>query len=196
MSETTVYLVRHAHALWMPDEGRALSPEGLAGARHVAELLRDKPIVAVYASKAQRAIQTVDPLAATLGLAVTSIKNLRERRLSGEPVDNHASAVSWCWTYPDAALPGGESNLVARQRGMAVITTLIERHRGEAIVIGTHGNLLALILQHWEPSVDHAFWSQLTMPDIYALTLEDGRLTRVARVWDASSSFTPGKADQ
>lgn len=191
MSETTVYLVRHAHASWTPDDGRALSSEGLAGAEHVAELLRGRPIVAVYASKARRAIQTVGPLAAALGLTVTSIKDLGERRLSGEPVDDHASAVAWCWAHPDAALPGGESNLAARRRGAAVITTLSERHAGEAIAVGTHGNLLALILQHWERSVDHAFWSQLTMPDIYALTLEDGRRAHVARVWDSGGRFAP-----
>jgi 2,3-bisphosphoglycerate-dependent phosphoglycerate mutase len=191
MSETTLYLVRHAHASWTPDEGRALSPEGLAGARHVAELLRDRPITAVYASKAQRAIQTVSPLAAALGLAVTSIKDLRERRLSGEPVDNHASAVAWCWEHPNEALPGGESNLEARRRGVAVTTKLAERHAGEAIVVGTHGNLLALILQHWESGIDHVFWSQLSMPDIYALTPEDRPLMRVARMWDAGDRFMP-----
>lgn len=32
MSETALYLVRHAHAIWTPDDGRALSPEGLARA--------------------------------------------------------------------------------------------------------------------------------------------------------------------
>lgn len=191
MGETTVYLVRHAHASWTPDEGRALSPQGLAGAIHVAELLRGRPIVAIYASKARRAIQTVDPLAVALGLAVTSLKDLRERRLSGEPVDDHASAVAWCWAHPDAALPGGESNLAAQRRGVAAITTLTERHPGETIAVGTHGNLLALILQRWQPSVDHAFWSRLSMPDIYALTLEDGRRASIARLWDADGRFTP-----
>jgi 2,3-bisphosphoglycerate-dependent phosphoglycerate mutase len=192
MSETTLYLVRHAHTSWTTDEGRALSPEGLAGARHVAELLRDQPIVAVYASKAQRAIQTVEPLATTLSLTVTSIKNLRERRLSDEPVDYHAATVAWCWAHPEAALLGGESNLEARRRGVAVIIELVERHAGEAIAVGTHGNLLALILQHWEPLIDHTFWSQLTMPDIYALTLDGGRLVCITHLWDAGSRFMPG----
>jgi 2,3-bisphosphoglycerate-dependent phosphoglycerate mutase len=158
----------------------------------VAELLRDRPIIAVYASKAQRAIQTVDPLAITLSLAVTSIKNLRERRLGGEPVDDHAATVAWCLAHPEATQPGGESNLEARRRGVAVIIELVERHAGEAIAVGTHGTLLALILQHWEPSVDHTFWSQLTMPDIYVLRLDGGRLVCITPLWDAGSGFMPG----
>ena len=38
---------------------------------------------------------------------------------------------------------------------------------------------------HWQPTVDHAFWSQLTMPDIYALTLGDTGDSTIARRWDA-----------
>lgn len=74
---------------------------------------------------------------------------------------------------------------------MAVITTLLVRHTDEAIVVGTHGNLLALILQHWEPAVNYAFWSRLTMPDIYALTLDDEQPPRVVHVWNAGDRFMP-----
>ncbi|NTU82153.1 MAG: histidine phosphatase family protein, partial [Chloroflexales bacterium] len=170
MRVTTLYLVRHAHASWTPDEGRALSSEGRAGASHVAALLCGEPIAAVYASKAQRTEQTVTPLAEALGLTVRTVKKLRERRLSAEPVDDHAAAVAWCWAHPEAALPGGESNREAQRRGVKIIAELASRHAGEVIVVGTHGNLLALILQHFQPGVDYAFWRQLTMPDIYALT--------------------------
>ncbi len=196
MPSTTIYLVRHAHATWTPDEGRALSPEGRAGAEHVVRLLRGEPIVAVYASRARRAIQTVEPLAAALSLPVTTIDDLRERRLSDEPVEDHAAAVAWCWAHPQAALPGGESNLAAQQRGVAVVTELASRHIGEAIVVGTHGNLLALILQHWQPTVDHAFWNRLTMPDIYALQLSETDSPRVARLWDADARFLPALSEE
>lgn len=188
---TTLYLIRHAHTVWTPDEGRSLSPVGQAGAAHVVTLLGDRPIAAVYASPARRAIQTVAPLAFAHGLAVTPIADLRERRLAAEPVDDHAAAVAWCWAHPTAALPGGESNLVAQRRGVTVITDLAARHRGAAIAVGTHGNLLALILQHWRPAIDHAFWRALTMPDIYALTLGDDGGAQVVRWWDAGDQVVP-----
>ena len=191
MAHTTVHLVRHGHVIWTPDEDRVLSPEGHAGADYVATLLASEPIAAVYASSMRRAIQTVAPLAEALGMPVMTIDDLRERRLSGEPVDDHGAAVAWCWANPEAALPGGESNHAARRRGVAAITELVGRHKGEAIVVGSHGNLLALILQHWFPSVDHAFWNRLTMPDIYTLTLRDEGPPELARLWDAESRFMP-----
>lgn len=191
MAHTTVHLVRHGHVIWTPDEDRVLWPDGRAGAEYVATLLAGEPISAVYASTMRRAIQTVEPLARSLGLPVTGIDGLQERRLSGEPVADHGAAVAWCWANPEAALPGGESNQAARRRGVAVLTELAECHRGQAIVVGSHGNLLALILQHWFPSVDHAFWSRLTMPDIYTLTLRDEGPPELARLWDAESRFVP-----
>jgi len=35
--ETTIYLIRHAHAEWREDEGRSLSSEGIIAAHVVAE---------------------------------------------------------------------------------------------------------------------------------------------------------------
>jgi 2,3-bisphosphoglycerate-dependent phosphoglycerate mutase len=191
LAHTTVHLVRHGHVIWTPDEDRVLSPEGRAGAEQVATLLAGEPISAVYASTMRRAIQTVEPLARSLALPVTALEALRERRLSGGPVDDHGAAVAWCWANPEAALPGGESNHAARRRGVAAITELVGRQKNQVIVVGSHGNLLALILQHWFPSVDHAFWSQLTMPDIYTLTLRDDGSPEFARRWDAESRFVP-----
>jgi 2,3-bisphosphoglycerate-dependent phosphoglycerate mutase len=72
-----------------------------------------------------------------------------------------------------------------------VVNELVGHHRGEVIVVGSHGNLIALILQHWFPSVEHAFWSRLSMPDIYTLTLRDEGPPELARWWDAGSRFVP-----
>jgi phosphohistidine phosphatase SixA len=47
-SETTIYLLRHAHAEWRDDEGRPLSSDGMKAAHVVAERLAGRPIVAVY----------------------------------------------------------------------------------------------------------------------------------------------------
>jgi 2,3-bisphosphoglycerate-dependent phosphoglycerate mutase len=50
------------------------------------------------------------------------------------------------------------------------------------MVLSTHGNLLTLILQHYEPNVDYAFWRALTMPDVYELRIEEGE-TAITRLW-------------
>ncbi len=188
---TTLYLIRHAHAVWTPDEDREISPAGRAGAAHVATLLGDVPITAMYASPFKRAIQTIAPLAEAHGLSITTIADLHERKLSAQPVDDHAAAVAWCWAHSTEALPSGESNLIAQRRGVAVIADLAARHPGETIAVGTHGNLLALILQYWQPKIDYDFWNSVTMPDIYALTFGDDGTAQITRRWDAADRFVP-----
>ena len=76
------------------------------------------------------------------------------------------------WADPAFFYPGGESNLVAQRRAVAVVERLAALHPQEQIVVATHGNLLALILQHYDPAVGFAFWMALTMPDIYRLEID------------------------
>ncbi len=171
---TIFYLIRHAHAVWTPDEQRPLSPQGRADARRVAELLRRTPITQVYASPFRRAWETVAPLAEALDLPVHEAPDLRERKLSGAPVDDFFAAGRRTWDNPTTAHPGGETNAAAQRRGVAVVQRLRAQHPTAHIALTTHGNLLALVLQHYDPSVDYAFWRALTMPDIYTLELSGG----------------------
>ncbi len=180
---TTFYLVRHAHADWTPDEDRPLSARGRADAERVADLLQPFPITAVCASPCRRARETVEPLAARLDLPIRELPDLRERQLAAGAVDDFLDAVAATWRDPAFAHPGGEANAVAQKRGVAVVRRLQEQHPAGHIVLGTHGNLLALVLQHFDPAVDFAFWQALTMPDIYQLTLSGAVAAAVRRIW-------------
>lgn len=177
------YLVRHAHANWTPDENRPLSAQGLADAQRVADLLASCPIDAVYASPARRAWQTVELLAVRLGLPIHPIPDLRERELAGGPVDDFLAAVKAAWDNPTQAHPGGESNVVAQRRGVAVVLQLSAQHPDGHLVLGTHGNLLALVLQYFYPTMGYDFWQSLTMPDVYRLDLGLEGATSLERLW-------------
>ncbi len=180
---TTLYLVRHAHADWTPDEARPLSAQGQRDAEAVAAVLSTWPITAIYASSARRAYDTVAPLARRLDLPITVCDDLRERKLSDAPVDDFLGAVRATWDEPERALPGGESNRSAQQRGLAVVRLVQERHPTGHVAIATHGNLLALILQHVDASIGFEFWRSLTMPDIYQLTIGSGVDPAVRQRW-------------
>jgi len=184
---TSIYLVRHAHADWTPDESRPLSARGEADAERVADLLEHAPIAAVYTSPSRRARDSVAPLAARKGLQVRELDDLRERDLSAEPVgDLHfKDAVRATWDDPAFAWPGGETNQAAQQRGVAVVWEIVARHPYEQIVVGTHGNLLALILQHYDPSIGFAFWQRLAMPDVYRLGFAPDGTPSIERWWPA-----------
>jgi 2,3-bisphosphoglycerate-dependent phosphoglycerate mutase len=178
---SSLYLVRHAHADWSADENRPLSTQGRIAARRVAEILGSVPIDGLYSSPARRARDTVSPLAARLGLPIFVEPDLRERQL-GSPATGFEQAVEATWRDPLFAYPGGESNAAAQQRGVVVVYRLLQ-HAGTHWVLATHGNLLALVLQHFDPTVGFPFWQSLTMPDIYRLTLSDPGSPAIERLW-------------
>jgi 2,3-bisphosphoglycerate-dependent phosphoglycerate mutase len=177
------YLVRHAHAEWEPDENRSISTRGQVDAIRAAEVLSSYEITRIYSSPFRRAKQTITPLADRLNLPIHIEPDLRERKLSEHQVGEFFQAVEMTWRDPSFHHPGGESNTTAQQRGVAVILRSQAQHPDEHVALSTHGNLLALVLQHFEPSIDYDFWKNLTMPDIYRLNLGEEGEEMITRLW-------------
>lgn len=80
---STFHVVRHAKAgsrsHWTGDDRRRpLSTKGLKQAEDIAEMLRAQDISAVYSSPYLRCVQTVEPLARALKLAVMQAPELAE----------------------------------------------------------------------------------------------------------------------
>lgn len=65
----SVFVVRHLQKAEGADP--SLSAKGAANARHLAAMLKDKGVVAVFATPTRRAMETGQPLAKALGIAVT-----------------------------------------------------------------------------------------------------------------------------
>lgn len=179
---TTFYLVRHAHADWTPDENRPLSAQGSRDAIRVGEILREYPVNIIYSSPATRARQTITPFAERIGLQIHIEPDLRERVLGKEKFDDFFGAVEVTWHDPTFAHPGGESSAEAQRRGLAVVKRLQAKGPNEAVLLSTHGNLMALILQGFDPTIDFAFWKSLTMPDVYMLEIGDNK-SNIQRIW-------------
>lgn len=165
---------------------RPLSAKGQADAERVAECLDTAQPVAIYSSPYRRARQTVEPLAARLGVPIHEHTDLRERTLSAGPAGEFEAAVHATWADFDFAHPGGEPNRDAQRRVVAVHTALARRHATQSVVLSTHGNLLALLLNYYDPSVGFDFWRALSTPDIYRLTLSPRREATVERMWVGS----------
>ena len=177
------YLVRHAHADWTPDENRSLSARGYADAERVADILQPYPIGAIYCSPFRRARETIAPLATRLGLPVRIAPELQERQLGHRATRGFLEMVAATWRDPSFAHPAGESNAAAQRRGLGLVRQLQERRVAEHIVLSTHGNLMALILQGFDAAVDFAFWKSLTMPDIYTLRFSKVDEPVMGRLW-------------
>ena len=169
--------MRHAQAVaigtppWdVRDDERPLTDDGLRDADELAFELDAYYFGAVYSSPYARAVQTVTPTAARHSLEVQPLDDLRERRLAGQLRDDWADLLVRAWADPDFAAPGGESGRAAQLRGMGVLDLLRARHAfGGRLLVGSHGNLISLILQALEPGVDHAFHLAMPMPAVFHL---------------------------
>jgi 2,3-bisphosphoglycerate-dependent phosphoglycerate mutase len=178
---TTIYFVRHAHSPWVPNREaeRPLSERGHRDAKRVAALLADEKIDAVVSSPFARARQTVRPVADHHGVEIVEEEGFRERQLTDGPVETigetFESAIERVWSDWSFSWPDGESNDDAQARGLAAVERTINRHVGESVAVGTHGNLLTLVLNEYDEGFDVEFWrTDLTTPDVYEVGFSDG----------------------
>ncbi|WHY78627.1 histidine phosphatase family protein [Neobacillus sp. WH10] len=185
---TNLYFVRHAHSKYSPDEmGRALSDQGLVNAEKITEILKNENIDRVISSPYKRAIQTVEGVAEYIGQEVEIVHDFKERKLSAKPLVNFQFAVTRVWEDDSFSLEGGESNIRAKARGVKATLNVLEKYEGENIAIGTHGNLMVLIMNYFDKQFGFHFWKELDMPDIYKLTFDKTKILEVNRIWKITS---------
>ncbi|WP_320323117.1 histidine phosphatase family protein [Rossellomorea sp. YZS02] len=178
--KTYLYLVRHAHSVYTPDElNRPLSERGMQDAHKLTNKLKNEQIEVVCSSPYKRAVQTVEGLANNHDILL--VEGFKERLLSSHPVDDFDAAITKVWENPSFSFKGGESNLFAQERGVKAILALLEKYKGKRVAIGTHGNIMTLIMNHFDKRYDYCFWKELEMPDVYKLTFEQDKLLNVEK---------------
>lgn len=181
---TNLYFVRHAHSLYTPDEiNRPLSERGFSDAKIVTKLLKAEEIGIVVSSPYKRAVQTVKGIAEYIKTEVEIIDGFKERTLTTVPANDFTLAITKVWEDYNFSWEGGESNIVAQKRGVESTLNILEKYKGENVVIGTHGNIMVLIMNFFDSQFDFPFWQNLDMPDIYKLTFNGKVLTNVEKVW-------------
>ena len=182
---TNLYFVRHAHSTYTPEElERPLSIQGANDAKVVTELLMKENIEIVCSSPYKRAYQTVEGIAKYMGTEIEIVDELKERKLSENPVEDFTSAITKVWEHENFAFDGGESNIIAQKRGVNATLQILKKHKGKNIAIGTHGNIMVLIMNYFDKKFDFRFWKELEMPDIYKLTFQENELIDVKRIWE------------
>ena len=181
---TNIYFVRHANSSYTPEElNRPLSEKGIKDAQKVTELLAHENINKVISSPYKRAIQTVEGTANHFGLSISIDEGFRERKLADGSIINFNEVILKYWENLNFSLPEGETGYFAQDRGVQSLENVLNKYCGENIVIGTHGNIMVLIMNYYDKKYNYDFWSSLNMPDIYKLSFQDGILVDVERIW-------------
>ena len=156
---TELILVRHGETDWNRElrfQGHvdvSLNTIGLEQARRVALRLAIEPAHRIYASDLLRARQTAQPVAERLGLASVSEPGLREQSfgtVDGMRVDDikaqHPEAwAGWLRFHEDYGMPGGETTREFHARVLDAVNRMVALHRGETLVVVTHGGVLDMI---------------------------------------------------
>jgi len=179
-----VLLVRHAEPMPfgtpdIADDDRPLTESGRAAARELAAELDGWELTAIYSSPYARSVETVTVLAERRGMRVQLLDDLRERRHDVGQHDDWRVTLERAWTDTDYALPGGESSRDAQRRAIGILDLLRVRHSdGGRLVLGSHGNLISLMLQALEPGVGFDFHMAMPTPALYRLT-HDGLRWRI-----------------
>jgi len=86
-------------------------------------------------------------------------------------------------TFNDLELryEGGESSKAAMHRVLSVVQD-VKNSGFNNVVLVTHGNLMSLLLKHYDNEFGYGEWEALSNPDVYILSFE-GASPTVRRIW-------------
>lgn len=186
---TNIYMVRHAESpfIFGQERTRGLSAEGEADAKKVAELMLLEKVDVIVSSPFVRSIKTIEEIATARNLEIEQFEELRERMIKGNyklSWDEVESAIERSFSDKDYCLPGGETTKQAQERAVPVVKQLLKEHEGKNIVVGTHGNIMTIIMNYFDEQYGYEFWKSTSKPDIYKLLFKDGKLIEVNRMWE------------
>ena len=156
---TRICLVRHGETEWnlgqriQGHRDMPLNATGQSQAQALATGLVGQRFAAIYCSDLQRARQTAEPLAKSLGMAVNIEPELRERNFGcceGQTFEEIMAgdatvAEGLASRQPDYVLPGGESLQQHLARVERCLSRLAQAHAGECVAVITHGGVLDLV---------------------------------------------------
>lgn len=186
--ETTIYMVRHAESPYTEgnERTRGLTLEGKKNVGKITEILKDEGINMIISSPYARAILTVEGLAGELALDIQIFEDLRERHFSDCLITNEEFMPAIKRMFEDSAysLPGGESNTLCQKRSVGVMKYILQEHKGKKIAVGTHGNVMTLMMNYFDSTYGWDFLNQTKKPDIYKLLFKDLELKEVERLWN------------
>lgn len=161
-----------------------MNEKGVFDAQRIQQILEPEELEIFVSSPYDRSIQTINPVVEQQKQEIVIYEDLREREVGDFAPISFMEAKQRVYENSDFFFQNGESSREAQARAVDVIEHLLAEYCGKKIGIGTHGDIMTLIMNHYDPKYDYEFWQSTTMPDIYRLEFEKNRLTNVTRLWN------------
>jgi len=166
-SSTTFYFVRHGEIdanvehKWHGSTDSLLNEKGVKQAKAMADYFSDNihDISMVYTSPLKRTIKTAQTLAERIEVPLEYEIGFREfsiGKLEGLPHEELATKYGMFDSMAKDhhfSVEGGESVINVRDRFLAALSRLKQKHQGEQVAIVSHGAAVAILLAHFfEPA--------------------------------------------
>lgn len=188
-----VFVARHGDAAYesdlLSDAGGWLTPLGREQARRLAEEVATERIARVWTSDMARAVQTGEIVAGVLGVDVVVRTGLREFGVgdaagtTGDPDLFAETFGSWLDGDLAARIPGAESGVEVVERYGAVLEEVADAHRGESVLVVSHGGVMCLALSALASNLAPSQGRDLPIPSCGVVAMEGDADGWVARSW-------------
>lgn len=181
--ETTLYLTRHGQTEWnlmkkmQGHKDSPLTQTGVRQAQWLGERLSAIPFDAVYCSSSHRAITTASIISGYRLDEIIQLDTLKEINMGlweGQHIEQIAQDFTTSFSHffhkPHLYQPTGqgESYSELRQRTIPTIQEILEKHKGQQVLIVTHRITLKTIMSYFMNKQLHEIG---TMPDIHPTAL-------------------------
>lgn len=179
-----ILVCRHGEAAFsrsdvLTEEAGFLTALGRQQADALGARLAQERVAAVYTSTLARAQETGERLGSLLGLAPLSVEGAQEFAIEdfvGRPVDDNSGVaeVYRRWVSGDLSVgcPGAETGAEIVDRFTTAVDALADRHRGETIVLVSHGGVMSLAITHQLVNASPTLVHQHLLPNCAVVTVE------------------------
>ena len=149
---TNIYFVRHAQPDYSCTDAalRPLTDEGERDTAEVVEAMSAIHLDYAISSPYKRSYDTIKQTAAEHGLDIGIDDRLHER-ISGKN-SNNPEMFRRRWADLDFCESDGECLRSVMNRNIAALNDILDAHKDENVMVGTHGTALSTILHYYDSS--------------------------------------------
>jgi len=196
---TTLFLIRHGltavtgSRLYGRTAGISLDERGRRQAAALVDRFDGVRITAIYSSPLERCVETLEPLASTQRLEIRRSDALIEMDAgdwTGRTLRSLQRTKLWNTVQRNPSrfqFPAGESFVDAEARVLDEIERIVTRHPRGRVLIGTHGDLVRMLVSHYTGAHLDQFQRVLADPaSVSVVHLGDG-VPRILLVNDTGS---------
>ncbi|MBK9476527.1 MAG: histidine phosphatase family protein [Tetrasphaera sp.] len=163
----TLFVARHGdatygHAPVLSTEGGALTALGRSQVRSLAEGLATQRIARVFSSRMTRAVQSAEIAAEVLGVdhvVVDGLEEIDPGAYTGRSFSDpawHAILDAWFAGRDDVRVEGAQSGAELFARYRHALESIADAHRGERVLVISHGGVMSLALPRLTVNTDSA----------------------------------------